>query len=128
METNQVELPPLRKVALVLAVAIGVGIAGAYLVQQPGAMAVLRGKVPPPSLVTPKDETTTAREAAFEFRAAGDALRLVVVDLSDGEKVVIDRALIEDGTYAPTPQERATLIAGHEYHWYVETQDSDGRS
>jgi hypothetical protein len=121
-------MPSWQKLTATALVAIGVGFAGSYLSQRPGALAVLRGGASrPPVTTTPKDETLTAAQVKFEWDRASGSTRIVVVDLSRPDKPVIDR-VVEGQSYEPSPDERKLFIASRQYHWFVEVPGRDGRT
>jgi hypothetical protein len=117
--------PSVKSLVLIAAVAVVAGVVGSYLWQQPGAVAVLGGGPPTPIIEFPKDEVVPAPVLEFKWRGAADLTRVVVIDLADPKKPIIDRVVAGD-KYAPIDEERSAFVSGRQYHWFVESQIEGG--
>jgi hypothetical protein len=116
-----------QKAVTVALVAVAVGVLVSYLAQRPTGIALLRGNTTAvPQVTTPINETMPAAAVTFEWKGPTDLARLVVVDVAQPQKPIIDREVAGE-RYEPTPEERKLLVSGHSYHWYVEAKGPQGR-
>jgi hypothetical protein len=121
-----VELP-WRKVMIVSLVAVVAGVALSYFSQRPAGVALMRGSSDAiPQVTAPKDETMPAAAVSFEWKRTTESTRLVVIDVAEPQKPVIDREVAGE-RYEPTADERKRFVTGRSYHWYVEARGSQGR-
>src|SRR5688572_27574065 len=81
-----------QKIATVALVAVAAGVFISYLAQRPTGIALLRGNTTAvPQVTTPINETMPAAAVTFEWKGPTDSARLVVVDVAQPQKPIIDR-------------------------------------
>jgi hypothetical protein len=106
--------------ALAAAAVLAIAIVPAWLRRGNDAGNTLRGGATIVA-VRPVDTTVPINELVFEWKGAGDRVRLNVIDLARADMPLIERE-VTGSTYEPTPEERQRFRSGQSLHWYVEAR------